>query len=307
MEQRFDLLPAETAQVLLANGVNIHYYCWNPEDAAKPVALLMHGTGFVAATFNLLALQLTARFKVYAYDRRGHGLSDKVENAYQLRDFGEDCLHFCEALGLQDIYGIGHSAGATDLLIAESLQPGLFAKLFVMEPTINDPDVKIMPTENAPENLQARIDQARKRRSRFDTKQQVFELYKAKPLFERWQEPALLAYIDKGFVEAPDGGVILQCDPDTEAQILTDIFLTFSNADVGMVERRPFANLAKIKCDMAVSYSELSGPQFKQLARRTQRHFPKSKSVYFEGLGHCVPQEGPDQLAQEVLRFWANR
>ena len=44
-----------------------------------------------------------------------------------------------EALGLSDIYGIGHSAGATDLLLAAKLLPRRFSRLFVMEPTVMDP------------------------------------------------------------------------------------------------------------------------------------------------------------------------
>jgi len=43
-----------------------------------------------------------------------------------------------EALDLSDIYGIGHSAGATDLLLAAKLLPERFQRLFVMEPTIMD-------------------------------------------------------------------------------------------------------------------------------------------------------------------------
>ena len=44
-----------------------------------------------------------------------------------------------EALDLSDIYGIGHSAGATDLLLAAKLLPKRFSRLFVMEPTVMDP------------------------------------------------------------------------------------------------------------------------------------------------------------------------
>ncbi len=44
-----------------------------------------------------------------------------------------------DALDLRDVYGIGHSAGATDLLLAAKLRPERFTRLFVMEPTVMDP------------------------------------------------------------------------------------------------------------------------------------------------------------------------
>ena len=49
------------------------------------------------------------------------------------------CVAVIEALDLSDIFGIGHSAGATDLLLAAKLLPARFSRLFVMEPTVMDP------------------------------------------------------------------------------------------------------------------------------------------------------------------------
>ena len=40
-----------------------------------------------------------------------------------------------ERMELKDISGSGHSAGATDLLLATKLMPDRFARLFVTEPT----------------------------------------------------------------------------------------------------------------------------------------------------------------------------
>ena len=61
---------------------------------------------------------------VYALDRRGHGDSHKpAANRYHFQDFAEDVCTAIEALDLSNIYGIGHSAGATDLLLAAKLKP----------------------------------------------------------------------------------------------------------------------------------------------------------------------------------------
>ena len=80
-------------------------------------------------------------YTVYALDRRGHGDSHKpAADRYHFQDFAEDvCAADRGARPVTDIYGIGHSAGATDLLLAAKLLPDRFARLFVMEPTVMDP------------------------------------------------------------------------------------------------------------------------------------------------------------------------
>ena len=84
-------------------------------DPGKPPALLLHGTGFVAEVWDDVARELAIDYTVYALDRRGHGDSHKPEaDRYHFLDFADDVCRVIEALDLTDIYGIGHSAGATD-------------------------------------------------------------------------------------------------------------------------------------------------------------------------------------------------
>ena len=113
---------------------------WGEANSGKPLALLLHGTGFVAEVWDEVASELAPRYTVYAHDRRGHGDSHKpAADRYHFQDFAEDICRVVEALDLSDIYGIGHSAGATDLLLAAKLLPERFPRLFVMEPTVMDP------------------------------------------------------------------------------------------------------------------------------------------------------------------------
>ena len=62
---------------------------------------------------------------------RGDAITSRISRS--------DSAAAIETLGLSDIYGIGHSAGATDLLLAAKLLPERFSRLFVMEPTVMDP------------------------------------------------------------------------------------------------------------------------------------------------------------------------
>ena len=90
----------------------------------KPPALLLHGTGFCADVWDEIARDLASDYTVYAVDRRGHGESHKPPAGhYHFLDYAEDVCRIVETLGLRDIYGIGHSAGATDLLLSAKLLP----------------------------------------------------------------------------------------------------------------------------------------------------------------------------------------
>ncbi len=40
---------------------------------------------------------------------------------------------------LRDAYAVGHSAGATDILLAAAQRPEAFARIFAIEPTVMDP------------------------------------------------------------------------------------------------------------------------------------------------------------------------
>ena len=109
-------------------------------DSGKPPALLVHGTGFVAEVWDEVARGLAANYTVYALDRRGHGASHKpAADRYHFLDFADDLSAGDRGARPPDIFGIGHSAGATDLLLAAKLLPRRFSRLFVMEPTVMDP------------------------------------------------------------------------------------------------------------------------------------------------------------------------
>jgi pimeloyl-ACP methyl ester carboxylesterase len=136
-------------RLLQLRGMNFRILYWPATGSVAPAktALLSHGSGLVAASWWLVAPQLAAAgYSVYAMDRRGHGGSDCAAtgadhggNGYEFFDFAEDIVALAEALDLQTIYGIGHSAGSTDLLLAAALRPGLFERLFVIDPSLSHP------------------------------------------------------------------------------------------------------------------------------------------------------------------------
>src|SRR3990172_10551064 len=90
-----------------ANCIRLHYTEWG---GAPPPVVLLHATGFLARLWEPIAIEMSARFHVYALDARGHGDSDKpvlsgVEGPAPAEGYGweglaADLPGFLDTLGL---------------------------------------------------------------------------------------------------------------------------------------------------------------------------------------------------------------
>jgi len=199
-------------------GTRIALARWGEASSDKPPALLVHGTGFVGEVWDEVASVLASRHTVYALDRRGHGASHKpATDRYHFLDFASDVKVVVEALGLSDIFGIGHSAGATDLLLAAKLLPGRFSRLFAIEPTIMDPRNERARVARLSDKAMSLVQGVLRRQVEFESAEVAFARFRTAPAFANWSERALWCYIRHGFDALPDGRVRLLCRPDIES------------------------------------------------------------------------------------------
>ncbi|MGY3608464.1 MULTISPECIES: alpha/beta fold hydrolase [unclassified Bradyrhizobium] len=277
---------------------------WGEEGSHRPPALLLHGTGFVADVWDDVARDLASDYTVYALDRRGHGDSHKpAANCYHFQDYAQDVCAVIEELGLHDIYGIGHSAGATDLLLAAKLLPGRFARLFVMEPTVMDPRAARDGVTGLSERATSSVQGALRRQAEFDSFDAVFTRYRAAPAFADWSETSLWAYIRHGFAPLENGRVRLRCTPEIESAILRPIFEAMEQVYAGDARGNPFGWLSEIACPVRVATAEKSWPIYKEMASRAVSLIPDVSAWNFDGIGHCVAQEAPPMLLQALREF----
>ena len=88
--------------------LRLHFRDW----AGKGRALvLLHGLASNARIWDLMAPQLTSRFRVIALDQRGHGLSDRPDDGYTFREVSGDLAALIEGLALERPLIVGHSWG----------------------------------------------------------------------------------------------------------------------------------------------------------------------------------------------------
>jgi pimeloyl-ACP methyl ester carboxylesterase len=285
-------------------GERIALARWGEADSAKPPALLVHGTGFVAEVWDEVASGLQSKYTVYGLDRRGHGASHKPPtDRYHFLDFASDICAVVEALDLTDIFGVGHSAGATDLLLAAKLKPRRFARLFVMEPTIMDPRAMRAMTSELSERETASAQGVLRRQAEFDSAAAAFKRFRAAPAFADWSEASLSAYVRYGFEPLPNGRVRLLCTPEIEAAMLRPIFEAMAQVYAGDARGNPFAWLSEIDCPVCVASTEKSWAIYKEMAARAVALIPGVSQWTFEGVGHCVAQEAPAMVLQALAAF----
>lgn len=97
-----------------------HYLSWGAERSELPAAVLVHGITSSALSWTRVGPALADRYRVFAFDMRGHGDSVKpARGAYRLRQTADDTAAFIEALSLERPLVIGHSwGGATAIVLA---------------------------------------------------------------------------------------------------------------------------------------------------------------------------------------------
>lgn len=114
---------------LSANGVRLYF---TDEGAGQPLVFI-HGWTCDSTDWTWMHRHLEGRFRLVAYDRRGHGRSSEAAEYSMVRQL-EDLDVLVEALGLDAPILVGHSAGG---VIASALaieRPGLARAIFVLDP-----------------------------------------------------------------------------------------------------------------------------------------------------------------------------
>jgi pimeloyl-ACP methyl ester carboxylesterase len=285
--------------VVACGGAELHYLRWG-EPAGRPSVVLVHGLGFVGATWGYLAERLAQEFTVFAVDRRDHGRSRATAEAstYAFSEHARDVVDFIDALTIRSAYGIGHSIGATDLLLAAAARPEAFTRLLALEPTVRDPHAAVDPDPTLSGICRALIDRTRHRPAVFADRTAALEHFAARAL-SAWHPEILRAYVDHGFVELEDGKVTARCRPEIEADMLVPIFQAMENRYAGT----EFEQLARVPCPVSIVSGGRSEAVYPAMASIATRVLPRGTHHRVPHATHFWAQENPDELVAHVARF----
>ncbi|MGZ4163673.1 MAG: alpha/beta fold hydrolase [Tumebacillaceae bacterium] len=117
---------------LNANHIRLHVTDFGGEG---PNVLLLHGLMGRGSNWTSTAMWLRDQgYRVVALDQRGHGHSDKPDDAYTRDHYVGDAIAVIEQLELAPAIVIGHSMGALNAWVLAARRPDLIASL-VLEDT----------------------------------------------------------------------------------------------------------------------------------------------------------------------------
>ncbi|MEA2702697.1 MAG: hypothetical protein QOD63_642 [Actinomycetota bacterium] len=254
-----------------------------------PPLLLVHATGFCAGVLRPMAAHLTGSFHCFTLDLRGHGATiTPPEVDYAWRGFADDVMAVIDHLGLEGVFGFGHSSGGAALLDAEARRPGTFTALYCYEPIV-------WPEPPPPDSRRALVEGALRRRETFPSAGEAYVHFAAKPLFAGVPHEALRAYIKCGFApvsdgNGDDGSIRLRCRREAEAAIYRQ----------GLVHDG-FSRLGEVACPVMIASGDKSEALEPGTFERQSAAIPKAWTEVFDGLGHLGPLEDPAGVAGAVL------
>ena len=275
-----------------SHGVSIHYLDWGPPAgrpaAGAPPLILIHATGFLAALWSPIAEQLSSKFRVVAMDQRGHGDSAKPADGYTFDLLADDTQRLIDKLDLERPFAVGHSSGGTTIVVHAEKYPGVIQRSVLIEPIL--PRSDWYEVQNMNPNLLA--EGARKRRAVRPSRQEMFEAFQSRPMFERWREDMLHMYVDEGTADRDDGQVELKCPPEVEAQFFEAV-----------TEVDAWPSLAKFTMPTLVLWGAGSHLITRGLADQVDEALPNAETMLVDGTTHFLPQERPDEVARLIEQF----
>lgn len=282
-----DRLARDLARACDRPSTSVHEF-----GGAGPPVLLAHATGLHGLVWRPLASQLTgAGLRCVAYDARGHG--DAVTPPgwdFGWRGLAEDALAVVDQLGLDHPHGLGHSSGATVLLLAEEARPGTFRSLYCFEPVIVPQDPPLGPDADS-----WLATAALRRRARFPSRDAARANYRRKAPWSTAAPEALDAYVEHGFTDRADGTVALKCLPEHEARL--NEMATAHDC---------FGRMAAIRCPVRVAVgadSEEQSPAWFQ--RHVVPRLCRGDLDVVPGVSHLGPLQDPAAVARSFLQFVA--
>jgi len=117
-------------EYIIAGDLTFHYVQWGMQGS--PI-IFIHGLTANAFTFQAFADDLANNHRIFAYDLRGRGDSDKPENGYSIPLHAADLAELIDELELDRPIVAGHSLGALIGLYFAVHYPEKLSKLILID------------------------------------------------------------------------------------------------------------------------------------------------------------------------------
>jgi pimeloyl-ACP methyl ester carboxylesterase len=267
---------------LAAGSLRFHYVTWGP--ASAPPVLLLHGLTGHARTWDALARDLAADFRVIALDQRGHGDSDRAPDGdYGVATMAGDVEGFVEALGLERFALVGLSMGGrVGIAYAGGRHAARIERFCIVD---IGPEIHLQGLERIRQMMAGSPE-------RIESEEQAVEFVRlANP---RMAEAGLRDRVRHGLRPLAGGGFEWKYD-----KALRDMMRQGGRRDAidlwEPLRRIPVPALLVRGADSDVLSAEV--------AKRMIDALPDGRLVEIPGAGHTVPADQPEAFARAVRAF----
>lgn len=247
----------------------------------------VHATGLHGRIWEPFVPRLREHFSIVSFDQRGHGDSEKPDEPYDWPSFGEDILAVVDHLELEHPAGLGHSAGAAALVFAETMRPGLFSRVVLLDPVTAPPEMRrFMSNDENPMSAQAR-----RRKAIWDSPDEMLARLRDGTPLSGWRDDILQAYVTYGLVPRDDGRFELKCPPEIEAKIYA-----MGGKHDG------WEKLASLTCPTLLLTGTDSPVWGGNLSKEAASRLQRGRGKVLPG-GHFFPMEHPEETLDESVPF----
>jgi pimeloyl-ACP methyl ester carboxylesterase len=262
-----------------ANDVEL--YC-ELSGAGDPL-VLVHGGWSDHDNWLPVAGELAQSFRVVAYDRRGHGQSERGDQGSR-RDQEDDLAALIEALDCEPAHIVGTSFGASIAIGLATRRPELVRSLIAHEPPLmsvvaGDPEVQPLLAD-----VQATIQAVLARLSRGDVaggaRQFVEEVALGPGAWEQLPEPLRATMLD-----CAPAFVAEQRDPGWASVDLTA--------------------LARVDCPVLLTQGDQSPAWFREIVARLAPEIDGVEVATYQGGGHAPHLTHPSDYLAATTAFLA--
>jgi pimeloyl-ACP methyl ester carboxylesterase len=130
--------PVADGSRTVALGGPVHYVDFDG-NSDGPTVVLVHGVGGSHLDWDLLAPQLTARFRVLAVDLPGFGLSGPTRRPATIRRNVDVLAEFIRRVGDPPVVLVGNSMGGMIAILLTARMPHLVRRLALLDPALPAP------------------------------------------------------------------------------------------------------------------------------------------------------------------------
>ena len=265
-------------------------------NSTKTKLIFAHANGFPPLCYRPLLTRLGEQYELWAVEQRPlwQTPEDPWQTVTSWEQFSDDLIDYLEAQEIDSAVGVGHSFGATIMMYAALKRPKLFSHLVLIEPVLLPQTLlDLIYSGRYEPHLFPLVAQALKRRTQWQTRDEVWNSWRGKPLFGRFSDEALWACVN-GCVEDSAEGVRLRYPISWESRIYA-----LPPADL-------WARLSELTIPTLALRGEVSDTIPLEAWEQWQKLRPNATSQQLTSLGHLLPMEAPELVAQAILAYLAS-